>query len=687
MNPKPIKRQICLILIILATSLINPLAAQKKQKAPATPTISAEEQFEEELHRNIFSIFKAHVSDENDTVIINLIRNRRLTPPREVIVVHDTIDGVVLTYDRYVYFDQERALLRDRLYIDESKDGLDNRVSINVKDDTVYGDALFAMMEKNGYNLYGKGSTNIFTGHDIEGLGDEYAALFYVDTFFSIMNLTQLQNHIEQATRRSLAVIRDTIARINYLESIKIYKAAYAAILGLLDRYRLLLTLPVGENVVVASKSCIYGMTPVERTRKQRGKTKTDYGLMREKLAHYNDTLNLMRSHVLEMIAGEYYEKAFTAFDVDNDMNVALLYCDSVLNDSVLCKTETRKRIDELRYWIAQQNLPEGAVKYSSLEPEAFQLTMKKIEDMIEQDIALNKSQNKQNIALHFQFSTYKNNLSNGTITLTVKENLADRLFGSKSRKEARQVAMQRKLDSIAQSPDITICERAGIYVHTQESLDAGVEWVYGNTRIDGSEPRSHAEIDPYVDSIENSYFTIRNPQAINTAVVKKPYKRVYTFGVTKKTVNEKVYSDIYLEDFETSNAFSWMPSLILPGVGTVSQGYRNSVGSRLIPFLIFGSGAVAGILYERNAAKNNPDRVEGSFSDMVQNINNLDNYKNVGNYIAIGCGTIAGAIYLTDLIQSIKATITNLSRSKKLRNDLKEQQRLRMHTEAIQLQ
>ena len=70
MNPKPIKRQICLILIILATSLINPLAAQKKQKAPATPTISAEEQFEEELHRNIFSIFKAHVSDENDTVII-----------------------------------------------------------------------------------------------------------------------------------------------------------------------------------------------------------------------------------------------------------------------------------------------------------------------------------------------------------------------------------------------------------------------------------------------------------------------------------------------------------------------------------------------------------------------------------------------------------------------------------------
>ena len=49
--------------------------------------------------------------------------------------------------------------------------------------------------------------------------------------------------------------------------------------------------------------------------------------------------------------------------------------------------------------------------------------------------------------------------------------------------------------------------------------------------------------------------------------------------------------------------------------------------------------------------------------------------YKNFDNILAYGGGIIAGSIYITDLVQSIKATVVNMSRSKKLREDLRKRE------------
>ena len=112
----------------------------------------------------------------------------------------------------------------------------------------------------------------------------------------------------------------------------------------------------------------------------------------------------------------------------------------------------------------------------------------------------------------------------------------------------------------------------------------------------------------------------------------------------------------------------SWLPSLLIPGLGTYHQEARYDVVSRALPFYLFGGIGIAGLWWEHHCKVNNIPRTNASDNDGL-----FIYWKNSG-YIVGGLGLfVAGSIYITDLVGGIKNSINNAKRSKALRQRLKE--------------
>lgn len=295
---------------------------------------------------------------------------------------------------------------------------------------------------------------------------------------------------------------------------------------------------------------------------------------------------------------------------------------------------------------------------YSDFSPEGYNKVVEMMEHMVNREIKRHRYSYWQTLTLDFTFNVDSLNNSFGTMKVETDK----RLFGGSKRElEARNESLKQQTDSLAAHPLIKPMYLSGINFDIYQQLTAKVRWISNEAICD--ETQFPVGMDKYMSDISKDYFMVLNTRT-NKYHESKPTKYEYTFSVTQKWLDTAaVGSDILLTDFKTSNAFSWMPSLLVPGLGTEIQGVRESAWSRAFPFYLFGLISAAGFYIDGH-----------DFSNSTSNFGKLLSESGyIGKIMAYGGLAIAGSIYVTDLVQAIKGTVNNLSRSKKLRKRLAE--------------
>lgn len=545
------------------------------------------------------------VSDPLNTELMDLLDAKGYQFGSDVFVMRDTIDAIELEYESHVYYDKVAGRLIPTVYVYESKNGLSNVIVLTLTHDPECANKIASDFHEGGY-LY-NGQQGLYSGRD--GLGDQngiYEAIYSdkQDVSITFRKQSEINSYVEQQKNlRTAQVLALMKGARHHAENMSYYKAYH----------------------LIDSAMGIY--TPLDE-----------------------DLIDL-REQILGDHRALFYKNLRDAVNKRSDLSEGIAWCDSILsldtnNDSVML----------IRQVLSDQ-LAGRTQKYSAFDPEGFEEVRSSLDTMVNQEIRQHPDKKKQTLELNFQFITTNENISQGRVNLDTDRNF----FQSKSKERARNQFMQHWVDSLASSNSIQPVFEYGIIVNTHEVLDAKIEWRYNELEIN-DEVKPSAELLSYVDTIVNNYFRVHDPSRADTSLLRMPYLREYTFGITRKQYNNTTFSDVSLTDFSTSNAISWVPSLIIPGLGTTSQGYRTSVASRAIPFFLFGGLAVAGYFLENNGKEKTAWDEGGQFW----------NHKNFGNILLYGGATIAATIYITDLVQSIKATFQNRSRSKKLREALK---------------
>ena len=546
------------------------------------------------------------VSDPLNTELMDILDAKGYQFGSDASIMRDTIDAIELEYESHVYYDKVAGRLIPTVYVYESKNNLSNVIVLNLTHDPECANKIASEFHEGGY-LY-NGQQGLYSGRD--GLGDQngiYEAIYSdkKDISISFRKQSEIASYVEQQknqkTGQVLALMKG--AR-HHAENLNFYKAYH----------------------LIDSAIGIY--TPLDK----------DLIDLKEKI---------LRDH-MALFSNNLHD----AVNKRSDLTGGIAWCDSLLtlspnNDSIML----------IRQVLSDQ-LAGRTQKYSDFDPTGFEQIRSSLDTMVNQEIRQHLGKKKQSLEINFQFITSTENLSKGLVNLDTDRNF----FQSKSKERARNQLMQKWVDSLASSNLIQPVFEYGIIVNTHEVLDAKVEWRH-NELVINDKVKPSPELQSYVDTIVNNYFRIHDPSRADTSLLRMPYLREYTFGITRKQYDNTTFSDVSLTDFSTSNAISWIPSLFIPGLGTTTQGYRSSVESRAIPFFLFGGLAVTGYFLENNG-KEKTDWGEGS---------QFWNHKNFGN-ILLYCGTaIAATIYITDLVQSIKATFQNRSRSKKLREALRK--------------
>ena len=245
-----------------------------------------------------------------------------------------------------------------------------------------------------------------------------------------------------------------------------------------------------------------------------------------------------------------------------------------------------------------------------------------------------------------------------------------------------------RKLDiyvkSIAASPIITPITKYGLMVNTKESLSYTIEWECQDKivkMIRGKKISSNNTLKPYIDSINAEYLKNISPKTKKDTL---PYKVIYTVTQWDKRCNENSASDLRITGIKTSNYYSWMPSLAVPGLGTYLQGYHSSVVARALPFAMFTTFAILGLSWENGKGK---EIERPGWKDEHANSSRFWEYKNFGyitGYISLA---VAATIYINDLTESIIATKRNIKRTQRLRDAFEKNNYINLQTKDIQLE
>lgn len=380
-----------------------------------------------------------------------------------------------------------------------------------------------------------------------------------------------------------------------------------------------------------------------------------------------NDTLLSCR-YFVEQQRNKYYSSLLN--QAINNLNYlqALDYCDTLLSFAPLNSNEINKTRSLLK-----AQLDHSVASFRQFHPDVYDTIRLRLQQVLNQDIREHLYSEPQELRLNFTLRTNRENESKGSFDLKhnthsnrIAKNDISRLF------RLNQIA-----DSLAKAPIIRPTRENNIYIITEDPINASVLWNYSTLTINGNNQQDSSLLSRYIDTIDNRYFstTIASKKQLNedgtyklTTVRRLPTKRIYTFGVTQKEANSHTYSDIYLVDFQTAMGDSWLPSLLIPGLGTYHQEARYDVVSRALPFYLFGGIGIAGLWWEHHCKVNNIPRTNASDNDGL-----FIYWKNSG-YIVGGLGLfVAGSIYITDLVGGIKNSINNAKRSKALRQRLKE--------------
>lgn len=545
------------------------------------------------------------VSDPSNTDLMDIFDAKGYQFGSDVTTMNDTLDAIVMEYECHVYYDKVAGRLIPTVFVCESKNALPNIIKLYLGHNPECANALASEFHEGGY-LY-DGQRNIYSGRD--GLGPQignYEATYNdgKDVCITFRKQSEIDNYVRQEVKKRTDLVNKLMkAARHYSDNLSFYKAYH----------------------YIDSAMGIY--TPLDTNIKE------------------------LREEIRNAHLSQFYKKLRDAVNKRENLAEGISWCDSLLtltpdNDSIL----------QIRQVLVDQM--EGRMqKYSEFNPEAYEQVISSLEEMINTEVRNHPDKKKQTLELGFEFITTTENLSKGSVNLDTDRGF----FQSKSKERARNQWLQTQVDSLASSSLIQPVFEYGIIVNTHEILKTKIEWRFNEYEInDNVKPSS--ELQSYMDTIVNRYFKVHDPSRADSVLTRMPYRRDYTFGITRKLCNDKTYSDVSLNDFSTSNALSWMPSLFIPGLGTTTQGYRTSVTSRALPFFLFGGLAVTGYFLENNGKEKTSWDEGGQFW----------NHKNFGNILLYAGGTIAATIYITDLVQSIKATFLNRSRSKKLREALK---------------
>lgn len=558
------------------------------------------------------------VSDPNSTELLDLLDAKGYQCGLDVRFFADTIESIVMEYKCQVYYDKVDGRLVPTVYVYEAKDSLPNIIVLQLNHDRECAAKLISEFVETGY-LY-DGQAGSYSGRD--GFGSKNG-IYDVSCSADNGVLTfRYKSAIDEYVNGQIGIRTAKVNRLkrsaeHHSDNFHFYRA-YSFI-----------------------DSAIGVYPPLD------------------------EMLYELRKDILSAHRNYYFDNLREAVNKRGDFAGGISWC-----DSLIVLTPDDDSVIQIRNVLEDQSIGKTQL-YSIFSPDSYWQTIHSLDTILNQEIRQNRFIKHQTLQLDFSFSTTNENNSSGAVHLNTY-----RLFlqSHKSEKE-RNLQLQLLIDELASSDLIQPIYNYGIAINTHETLNATVDCYYKEIELDERSVLTE-EQQSFMDTIEKRFFIIPDPARPGQTLKRIPYHREYIFGITSKLYDGKTYTDVYLHDFTTSNVFSWMPSLIIPGLGTTMQGYRSSVASRAFPFFLFGGLAITGYLLEHNGKQKTPWNESGQVWE----------HKNFGNALMIGCGVIAVSIYVTDLIQSVNATIQNIKRSKQLRHAMRSDGEVVIKTEDVHL-
>lgn len=369
-----------------------------------------------------------------------------------------------------------------------------------------------------------------------------------------------------------------------------------------------------------------------------------------------DEVVTSTRSNVAEMAEAYYFTCLDSAVNVAMHPAQGILFCDTLLMFS-----KKQDSVSKVREILIAMDSGEVSL-YSTLRPEEFEQTVKELESVINDGIRYYANDKRYFLKFDFTIHTDTGNSSFGNIEL---------LQGLTVMPETE--ILQQRINSIADSGLLSPIFQNGIYTITHQELAAKVSWTYQTRKITNSCNSSEKWLSPYVDNVKKKYFWAGDKPSI-------PTRCVYTLGLKEKECDGKKYTDVELVSFKTSSFASWMPSLIIPGLGTKIQGDRSNVSGRFIPFLLFAAIGVGGLYYENHYQDFGVQRV-----DLPDDFDYVWQIKNIGYALSIIGFGISSTIYINEIVEGISNFSKNQKRSARLRKELKRGP-IRLQTEDIKL-
>lgn len=555
--------------------------------------------------RDLLQMIHAPISDPNSTILMDLMDTKGFQLGSDNMKRYDTIGGIPLSYRCEVWYANTNGQLVPAVYTCESEQGLSNLIIVNLDYSKECTSMLTTAFHEGGYMYDGR--RNVYTGRDAF---DKHAGLYEAQ-------------YSDQGGQRLLAMRFQSELDIYVKKQAEIRTKHITELIARADR----LTDDNKHVQALRTLDTLYGW----------------YEPMDEML--YNKSLEIERAR-----AAYYRQQLTAAINQRSDLEAGIAWCDSLI--MVKADDDSVPLVRQMLVDQKENKLP----KYSTFMPQNHRMTLDALERLINTEIAENRMDKAQSMNFEFTFLTTFENRSHGTIQLNVERSFLQ----SRSKERNRIAELQLQMDSLAASPLIEPVFRYGININTKESLSGRVDWIMNEVTVKGKDIEKQRELKPFIDSINNRYFTNADPTAVGKNRLKMPYRRDYTFGITRKQYNGANFNDVQLTKFKTSGPLSWMPSLLIPGLGTKNQGRISSASARAIPFFLFAGLSAAG-LYLKNQDYERTEWGTGAFWK----------HENFDNILFYGGLSIAGTIYVVDLVQSIQSTIINRSRSKKLRKDL----------------
>lgn len=523
--------------------------------------------------------------------------------------LYDTIDYFTVSYQKSIFFSRNNKGCY--ILFMESLDGLGNIIEYTL---TPKGTCnVLAELSSSNY-IYNKEKSSYSGTIPMNGQVEKFEIAVKQDyaLWMRCMRTDDVPDFISRKKDTARAVIKRTVNRALQLSDAERFVQAYAALDSMRDYYP-----PMNEDL----DKCR------ERITKQR-----------EQMYSYR------LSGAVELM----------------DYPAAIALCDTIL--TINPKNEKVRHTRELIY----AQLGQKSQHFQAMCPEQYDSIRTQLERIINTDIRSHQSTSSQQIKMNFRIYTNKTNESGGQIELVQGEQQRK----AAQQNKARQEMLQRAIDNVAASPLIQPVMDNGIYVITQDDMETDVSWSTSTIRINSDEAKGQPLLDKYVDTIERMFFYHKKPSRTElnedgsvkmVSIPSLPTKKIYTFSVTLKESYNQTYSDISLVGFETARGGSWLPSLLLPGLGTYMQEARGDVISRALPFFLFAGISAAGYIYQQNKGGENA----GEDANWGQ--------QNVGNIVFLTAGGISAAIYFNDLFEAIGNTFKNTKRSKSIRKRLKE--------------